>query len=70
MGAAYGTFLLSRKDTPRIARVPLGAAIYLAHPEHTAVPSGGRDVSEKTGNLALRLVSKGLKKAAEMALVA
>jgi len=53
-----------------IARVPLGAAVYLADPERTAAPpKGGRNVPEKAGNFALRLASKGLKKAAEMALL-
>jgi len=69
-GVAYGVFVVSRKSAPNVLRVPLGAAVYLAHPEHTAVPRGGRDVPEKAGNLILRLASKGLKKAAEMALVA
>jgi len=68
IGAAYGGFVL-RRNHRAIARVPLGAAVYLADPEHTAAPpKGGRNVPEKAGNMALRLASKGLKKAAEMAL--
>jgi hypothetical protein len=69
IGSAYAAFIL-RNNTPSIARVPLGAAIYLASPEETAAPAGGRTAGEKAGNFALRLVSRGLKKAAEMALVA
>lgn len=68
LGAAYGGLLIAGSRSPRIARVPLGAAIYLARPDRTALPSGGRSVSEKAGILALRLASKGLQKAAEMAL--
>jgi len=70
IGGAYGAFLLSRKQTPRIARVPLGAAVYLARPEEAAAPKRGGTMSEKAGNITLRLVSKGLKKAAEAALFA
>jgi len=70
IGIAYGAFFL-RHDARPIARVPLGAAMYLAAPERTAAPpQGGRDVSEKAGNFALCLVSRGLKKAAEMTLSA
>ena len=69
LGAAYGGLVIGRHPRP-IARVPLGAAVYLADPGRTAgPPKGGRDISEKTGNLALRLASKGLKKVTEMALV-
>ncbi len=70
LGAAYGAFLLARRDAPKIARLPLGAALYLAHPEKHALPHGGKDVPEKAGNLMVRLASRGLKKAAELALVA
>lgn len=67
IGVTYGVFFL-RGNVSSIARVPLGAAIYLAEPERTAPPSkGGRNVSEKAGNLALRLASRGLKKAVESA---
>ncbi len=70
VGAAYGAFVLSR-NAPLIARVPLGAALYLGDPEHTAAPpKGGRGVVEKAGNLTMRLASRALKKAAEQALVA
>lgn len=70
IGAGYGIFVL-RRHHPPIARVPLGAAVYLANPEHTAAPpKGGRNTSEKAGNLVLRLASRGLKKIAERALVA
>ncbi len=70
IGAAYAAFVLS-SEAPSIARLPLGAAIYLANPERTAAPlRGGRTAAEKAGNFALRLASRGLKKAAEMALVA
>jgi hypothetical protein len=69
LGVAYGELVL-RRHPPAIARVPLGAAIYLANPERTAgPPKGGRDVSEKAGNMALRLASRGLKKVAEMAIM-
>ncbi len=69
LGAAYGGFVVGRHPRP-IARVPLGAAVYLADPERTAAPpKGGADVSEKAGNFALRLASKGLKKVTEMALL-
>jgi hypothetical protein len=58
-----------RKNRTPVARVPLGAAVYLADPEKTAAPpKGGHDVTEKAGNMALRIASKGLKKAAERAL--
>lgn len=68
IGAGYGATVIRGKRTP-LARVPLGAAVYLADPEKTAAPpKGGRDVTEKAGNMALRIASKGLKKAAEMAL--
>jgi hypothetical protein len=68
-GAAYGGLVIGH-NRRAITRVPLGAAVYLADPEHTAAPpKGGRDVTEKAGNMALRLASKGLKKAAEMALL-
>src|SRR5689334_2516946 len=69
LGAAYGGFVLSR-NPPAIARVPLGAAVYLADPEKTAPPRGGRNVPEKAGNTVLRLASRGLKVAAERALFA
>lgn len=67
IGLAYG-WLVLRGGHAAIAKVPLAAAVYLADPEHTAAPRGGRDVPEKAGNAALRLASKGLKKVAEMAL--
>jgi hypothetical protein len=70
LGAAYGGFVVGRGHSA-VARVPLGAAVYLADPERTAAPpSGGRDVQEKAGNFALRMASKGLKKVAEMAILA
>jgi hypothetical protein len=70
VGAAYGQFVIGRQKRA-ITRVPLGAALYLADPERTAAPpKGGRDIPEKTGNLALRLASKGLKKITEVALLA
>lgn len=56
IGAAYGALVSHRSA---IARVPLGAAVYLANPEETAAPAG---------NLAAKLASHGLKKAAELAL--
>jgi hypothetical protein len=68
LGGIYGLFVL-RHHPDGIARVPLGAAVYLADPERTAAPpKGGRDASEKTGNLTLRLASRGLKKIAQAAL--
>ena len=66
-GAAYGALVLGRSSNG-IARLPVGAAVYLADPEHTAVPHGGHGVSEKAGNLALRMASRGLKKLAETAI--
>lgn len=69
-GAAY-VGILEAKQLPLVARVPLGAALYLGEPEKTAAPpKGGEDVSEKARNLALRMASRGLKKAAEKALFA
>jgi hypothetical protein len=59
MGAAYGGLVVKRYPRP-IARVPLGAAVYLGDPDNTAIPS--------KRNLALRLVSKGLKTVLEQAL--
>jgi len=67
LGVTYGIAFLGN-NAHSIARVPLAAAFYLAEPERTAAPQGGRNVSEKAGNLALRLASKGLKKAAEVTL--
>ena len=68
-GAAYGTFVL-RRDPRAVVRVLLGAAVYMADPEHTAAPpKGRRDLPEKAGNIVLRLASHGLKKAAEIALL-
>lgn len=67
-GLAYGQFVIRGSRNP-IARVPLGAAVYLAKPNETAPPQGGRDVAEKAQNLVLRLASKGLKKVAEAALL-
>jgi hypothetical protein len=56
---------------PLLARVPLGAALWLAEPEKTAAPpKGGRGVGEKAGNLGLRAASFGLKKLAQRALSA
>ena len=68
LGVVYGVLVLG-KHPPAIARVPLGAAMYMADPERTAgPPKGGRDVSEKAGNVLLRLASRGLKRATEGAL--
>ncbi len=68
IGATYGAYILTR-EVPAVARVPLGAALYLGDPEHTAAPpKGGRNVTERARNLALRAASKGLKKVAEKAL--
>jgi hypothetical protein len=68
-GVAYGILMVKPKSRT-IVRVPLGAAVYLADPEHTAAPpKGGRDVPEKAGNLALRMASKGLKRMVERALL-
>ncbi len=70
VGAVYAA-LIQRRSVPLLARVPLGAALYLGEPEKTAAPpKGGRDMSEKARNMALRLASRGLKKAAEKALFA
>jgi hypothetical protein len=70
MGAAYVAAIYGR-DVPMLARVPLGAALWLAEPEKTAAPpKGGRGVGEKAGNLGLRAASFGLKKLAQRALSA
>jgi hypothetical protein len=70
LGAAYAT-VVHRRDVPLVARVPLGAAIWLGEPERTAAPpKGGRDLKEKARNVALRTASRSLKKAAERALFA
>ena len=69
MGAAYVAAIHGR-DVPMLARVPLGAALWLAEPEKTAAPKGGRGVGEKAGNLGLRAASFGLKKLAQRALSA
>jgi uncharacterized membrane protein YeaQ/YmgE (transglycosylase-associated protein family) len=70
IGAAY-VIMLQRRELPLIARVPLGAAIWLGEPEKTAAPvKGGRDIPEKARNLAMRMATKSLKKAAERALFA
>ena len=68
LGLGYGGLVLARHPRP-IARVPLGAAVYLAGPERTAAPRGGRGLPEKAANLGLRFASMGLKKAAEIALL-
>jgi len=68
LGLGYGGLVL--QGHPRsIARVPLGAAVYLAGPEHTAAPRGGRGLPQKAANFGLRIAARGLKKALEMALV-
>lgn len=67
-GLAYGQLVIRGSHNP-LARVPLGAAVYLAKPNETAPPQGGRDVPEKAQNFALRLAAKGLKKVAEAALL-
>jgi hypothetical protein len=70
LGATY-VGIIQTRDVPLVARVPLGAAVWLGEPEKTAAPpKGGRDLSEKAQNLAMRLASRGLKKAAERALFA
>lgn len=67
-GGLYANVAL-RRDVPLLARVPLGAALYLGEPEKTAAPpKGGDSIAEKAGHLALRAASQGLKKAAEKVL--
>jgi hypothetical protein len=70
IGAAYAT-LVQRGTFPRLARVPLGAALWMGEPEKTAAPpKGGRDLPEKAENLALRMAARGLRRVAERALFA
>jgi hypothetical protein len=70
LGATYATYV-QRRDVPLVARVPLGAAVWLGDPERTAAPpKGGHGVQEKARNAGLRFASKGLKKVAEKALFA
>ncbi len=57
LGAAYGGIVL-RQHPAAIARLPLGAALYMAKPER-----------EQPRNLAMRLASKGLKKAVTKAVL-
>ena len=70
VGAAYVAATRGR-DIPMLARMPLGAALWLAGPETTVSPrKGGRNIGAKAGNLGLRAASFGLKKLAERALSA
>jgi hypothetical protein len=70
MGAAYVAAIHGR-DVPMLARVPLGAALWLAEPGKTAAPSkGGRNIGQKASHLGLRAASRALKKLAERALSA
>ena len=70
VGATYVAAIHGR-DLPMLARVPLGAALWLAEPEKTAAPpKGGRNIGEKASNLGLRAASLGLKKLAQSALSA
>lgn len=70
VGAGYASWVL-RGDAPMLARVPLGAAVWLGEPNRTAAPpSGGKDLSDKARNAALRMAATGLKKVAEKALFA
>ena len=68
LGLGYGGLVLRRHPRP-IARVPLGAAVYLAGPEGTASPGSGRSLPQKAKNLGLRMAARGLKRALEIALV-
>lgn len=71
IGATYATIVQRRLDMPLIARVPLGAAIWLGAPEQTAVPpKGGHGLGDRARNIMLRGASKGLKTAAERVLFA
>ncbi len=70
LGATYATYV-HRRDVPLVARVPLGAAIWLGEPEKTAAPpKGGRDMKERAQNIGLRMASRGLKRMAEKVLFA
>jgi len=70
VGAAYIAAIHGR-DVPMLARVPLGAALWLAEPGKTAAPpKGGRSTRRKASNLGLRAASLGLKKLAQHALSA
>lgn len=70
VGAAYGTMIL-RREVPMLARVPLGAAIWLGEPEKSAaLTKGGRNIPEKAKHFGLRLATRSLKKAAEKAMFA
>jgi uncharacterized membrane protein YeaQ/YmgE (transglycosylase-associated protein family) len=70
IGAAYVAAIHGR-EVPMLARVPLGAALWLAAPEKTAAPrKRGRGIGEKASTLGLHAASLGLKKLAERALSA
>jgi|GEM_PF-1894436 hypothetical protein len=68
MGAAYATYV-HRRPVPLVARVPLGAALWLGEPDETAAPpSGGHDLGERARNLVLRTASRRLRDVAQRAL--
>jgi hypothetical protein len=70
IGVAY-VMMLQRRRVPLVARVPLGAAIWLGEPEKTAAPmKGGRSIPERARQMAMRMAAKSLKKAAEKVLFA
>ncbi len=71
IGATYATIIQRRSNMPLIARVPLGAAIWLGEPEETAAPpKGGRGLGDRARNIMLRGASRGLKTAAQRVLFA
>lgn len=68
VGAAYTTYV-QRRPVPLVARVPLGAALWLGDPEETAAPpSGGHTLEERARNLLLRTASRRLREVADRAL--
>lgn len=70
IGAAYVAAIHGR-EVPVLARMPLGAALWLAAPEKAVAPSNRRrGIGGKASNLGLRAASLGLKKLAERALSA
>lgn len=70
LGVTYAG-IMQRREHSILARVPLGAALWLGEPEKTAAPpKGGRGFGEKAEHLAMRMAARGLKRVVERALSA
>jgi hypothetical protein len=68
IGATYATYV-QRRPVPLVARVPLGAALWLGEPDETAAPPRhGHDIGERARNFMLRTAARRLRDVAERAL--